>query len=136
MYTLMKKRPRILRLPTQLQIFIKISRTEFPGNQVENFISWDSNFLTESESLLGLGKIATGKIDPRKSAYLFQNTFTALVHPLPSLFSFLFESFIEFIPNNQISLSKIENICPLNQRLCYKSTKIITFLRVRHILTN
>ena len=61
--------------------------------------------------------LVSEKSAPRKSAYLFQNTFSALFHPLPSLISFFFESFIEFIPNNQISLSKIENICPLDQRL-------------------
>ena len=55
----MRKHPRILVPPTQLQIFIKISRTEFPGNQVINFISWDSEFFAESESLFDLGKIST-----------------------------------------------------------------------------
>ena len=48
-------------LPTQLQIFDKISRVGFPGNQVKNFISWDSEFFTESESPFGIGKISTGK---------------------------------------------------------------------------
>ena len=58
--------------PTQLQIFIKISRIGFPGNQVKNYISSDSEFFTESESLFGLGKICTGKKSaPRNSAYVF-----------------------------------------------------------------
>ena len=66
-----KKDPRILVPPTQLQIFIKISRTEVPGNPVINFISLDSEFFTESESLFGLGKISTGqKSAPRNSAYV------------------------------------------------------------------
>ena len=57
----MKKRPRILALPTQLQIFIEISRIELPGNQVKIFISLDSASFTESETLFRLQKISTGK---------------------------------------------------------------------------
>jgi len=65
----MKNHLRILLLPTQLQIFIKISRTGFPGNQVKIFISLDSEFFTESDSLFGLEKISTGKKSaPRNSA--------------------------------------------------------------------
>ena len=65
----MGKHPRILVPPTQLQIFIKISRTEFPGNQGINLIPLDSEFFTESESLFGLEKISTGqKSAPRNSA--------------------------------------------------------------------
>ena len=68
----MRKHPRILVPPTQLQIFIKISRTKFPGNLIANFISSDSEFFTESESLFGLGKISTGKkLAPRNSAYTY-----------------------------------------------------------------
>ena len=64
-----KKDPRILVPPTQLQIFNKISRTEVPRNPVINFISLDSEFFTESESLLDLGKKFTGKKSaPRNSA--------------------------------------------------------------------
>ena len=33
------KHPRIQALPTQLQFFIKITRIEFPGNQVKTYIS-------------------------------------------------------------------------------------------------
>ena len=61
MYTFMKKRPRILALPTQLQIFIEISRIELPGNQVKIFISLDSASFTESGTLFRLQKISTGK---------------------------------------------------------------------------
>ena len=57
----MKNRPRILALPTQLQIFIEISRIELPGNQVKIFISLDSASFTESETLFRLQKISTGK---------------------------------------------------------------------------
>ena len=48
-------------LPTQLQFFMKIYKIAFPGNQSKKFISSDSEFFTESESLFGLGKISTGK---------------------------------------------------------------------------
>ena len=66
----MSKNPHILVATTQLQFFIKISRTEFPGNQVINLISRDSEFSTESESLIG--KISTGqKSAPRNSAYSY-----------------------------------------------------------------
>ena len=41
--------------------FTKISRIGFPGNLVKIFISSDSEFFTESESLFRLGKIRTGK---------------------------------------------------------------------------
>ena len=57
----MKKRPSILALPTQLWIFIEISRIELPGNQVEIFISLESASFTESEPLLRLQKNFTGK---------------------------------------------------------------------------
>ena len=68
----MKKRPRMLALPTQLQIFMKISRIGFPGNQVKIFVSWESASLTESESLFGPLKISTGKkLASRNSAYLW-----------------------------------------------------------------
>ena len=72
MYSLMKKRPRILTLPTQLQIFIEISSIELPGNQVKIFISLDSASFTESETLFRIQKISTGKnwllgIQPRHS---------------------------------------------------------------------
>ena len=59
--TFTKIRPRILVQPTQLRIFIKISKIEFPGNQVKIFISWDSASLTESETLFQYQKIATGE---------------------------------------------------------------------------
>ena len=65
----MRKHPRILVLPTQLQILIKISRIGFPGNQVKIFISRDSASLTESKTVFGLEKISKGKkIAPRNSA--------------------------------------------------------------------
>ena len=68
----MIKRPRILTLPTQLQIFIEISRIEFSGNQVKIFISLDSASLTESETLFRLQKISTGKkFASRNSAYIW-----------------------------------------------------------------
>ena len=59
----MKKRPRILALPTQLQIFITISRIEFSEIQVEILISLESASFTgtESETLFRLQKIPTGK---------------------------------------------------------------------------
>ena len=53
---IMTKHPRILALPTQLQIFIKISRIEFPGNQVKTFISLESVSFTESKTLFRLQK--------------------------------------------------------------------------------
>ena len=46
----MRNHPRILLPPTQLQNFIKISRTGFPGNRIKNFISIDS----EKNRLLGI----------------------------------------------------------------------------------
>jgi len=61
MHTYMKKRPRILALPTQLQIFIRISRIGLPGIQVKIFISRESASVTESETRFGLRKIFTGK---------------------------------------------------------------------------
>jgi len=67
-----EKAPTHISAAYAIKIFIKISRTEFPGNQVKNFISWDSEFFTESESLFGLGKISTEKIlATRNSAYLY-----------------------------------------------------------------
>ena len=72
MYTFMKKRPRILVLPTQLLIFIEISKIELPGNQVKIFISLDSASFTESKTLFRLQKISTGKkLASRNSAYLY-----------------------------------------------------------------
>ena len=61
MYTFMKKRPRVLVLPTQLLIFIEISRIELPGNQVKIFILLDSESFTELGTLFRLQKIFTGK---------------------------------------------------------------------------
>ena len=57
----MEKRPRILALPTQLQIFIRISRIGFPWIQVKIFISRESASLTVLKTLFGLEKISTGK---------------------------------------------------------------------------
>ena len=72
MYSLMKKRPRILTLPTQLQIFIEISSIELPGNQVKIFISLDSASFTESGTLFRQQKISTGKkMAARNSAYIW-----------------------------------------------------------------
>ena len=68
----MRNHPRILALPTQFQIFIKIYKIAFPGNQVKKFISPDSEFFTESEYLFGFGKISTGKKSaPRNSVYVY-----------------------------------------------------------------
>ena len=59
--TFIRKPPRIFVLPTQLQIFIEISRIELPGNQIKIFISSDSASFTDSETLFRLQKISTGK---------------------------------------------------------------------------
>ena len=58
--TYIRKRLRIFVLPTQLQIFIKISRIGFPGNQVKIFISRDSATLNESKTVFRPEKISTG----------------------------------------------------------------------------
>ena len=69
-HTFVRNRPRILMLPTQLRILIKISRTGFPGNVTKIFISRESASLTESETLFGLEKNLTGKkLTSRDSAY-------------------------------------------------------------------
>ena len=72
MYTFMKKLPRILPLPTQLSIFIEISRIELAGDLVKIFISLDSASFTESETQFRLQKISTGKKSAsRNSAYTY-----------------------------------------------------------------
>ena len=49
--TFMRNHPRIWVLPTQLQIFITLPKTGFPGNLLKIFISSDSASFTESETL-------------------------------------------------------------------------------------
>ena len=68
----MRKHPRILVLPTQLKIFITISKIGFPGNQIKIFISWDSASLIESNNLFEPRKISTRKKPvSRNSAYSY-----------------------------------------------------------------
>ena len=57
-------------LPTQLKIFIKISRVGFPWNLAKFFISLDSASLTESENLFGPRKIITEKIFASRNSAL------------------------------------------------------------------
>ena len=75
-HTFIRKHPRKLVLPTQLQIFIKISRIGFPGNQVKIFTSWVSASLTESKKPIWSRKISAGKnLASRNSAYLYHITY-------------------------------------------------------------
>ena len=68
-HNFVRNHPRILAPPTQFQIFIKIYKIAFLGNQSKKIISSDSEFFIESEYIFDLGKISIGKKSaPRNSA--------------------------------------------------------------------